>query len=113
MQIRIIEKTETKIVLVSNDNIFVLSRDAAKNLSVKALEEEENAEALIGEPLHSLKEGEVGKIISISSRIRGQERRRLLDMGILPSTKVQLDLTSPLNNPKAVCRQGGSDCLAG
>ena len=54
-----------------------------------------------GEPLHALKPGEKGAVVRISPRCRGSERRRLMDLGLLPGTIVEAELVSPGGDPTA------------
>lgn len=72
----------------------------AANIHVQDLNEdeifEENAVRL-----SALQYGETAEIIGLSKECRGANRRRLLDLGILPGTKVEVDLKSPLQDPVA------------
>ena len=45
--------------------------------------------------LTDLKTGQRGRVLRLSSRCRGAERRRLMDLGILPGTTVVAELESP------------------
>ncbi len=51
--------------------------------------------------LSSLKSGEKAEIVGISSKCRGQERRRLMDFGIIPGTVVLNELENAFGNPTA------------
>lgn len=53
------------------------------------------------ESLADLKTAESAHIREISSRCRGVERRRLLDLGIVPGTLVTAELVSPTGDPTA------------
>lgn len=39
--------------------------------------------------------------------IRGPQRRRLMDLGLLPGTEVRVDMTSPLGDPTAYLVRDG------
>ena len=54
-----------------------------------------------GEPLPNLKQGEFATILGISPRIRGVERRRLMDLGFLPDTSIENELVSAGGDPIA------------
>ncbi|HHY09822.1 MAG TPA: ferrous iron transport protein A [Firmicutes bacterium] len=54
--------------------------------------------------LADLKPGEFGQIQAINAK--GPARRRLLDLGLVPNTKVQAVLKSPLGDPKAFLVRG-------
>ena len=65
------------------------------------LAEERAAEAPVGEPLSALRPGEADGCLTISRRCRGAERRRLLDLGVLPGTVIRAELRSPNGDPTA------------
>lgn len=50
-------------------------------------------------PLHELAIGSVGKVKFITSE--GNSRRRMLDLGLIPGTKVEMILKSPAGDPSA------------
>ena len=52
-------------------------------------------------PLSELNLGEQAEVINISYACRSNERRRLLDLGILPGTIITAELLSPSGDPKA------------
>jgi DtxR family Mn-dependent transcriptional regulator len=51
--------------------------------------------------LSDLKPGERGKVLMISKASRGNERRRFMDLGLLPGTVVAAELESPGGDPVA------------
>jgi len=63
-------------------------------------------------PLTSLKEGESGIIISIKANPRGRKgrswgfRKRLMDMGLTPGTKITVVKSAPFRGPIEVCVRG-------
>jgi len=98
--VHIIENNEKRIVFHSEGEEYVLAPIVANNITVLELLKEEISEENTFR-LSSLKENEVAKIIGISNECRGEMRRRLLDLGFVLNTKIELDLTSPMNNPKS------------
>lgn len=51
--------------------------------------------------LSTLTKGQKAVIESISSECKGLERRRLLDLGFVPGSEVELAITGPFSDPKA------------
>lgn len=98
--IKIKKSTNREIVFTSEGREHRLSPIVAANINVEPLAEEEAYEENAVR-LSSLKNGEKAKIIGISQECRGSSRRRLLDLGILPGTTVEVDLRSPLEDPIA------------
>ncbi|MPZ66023.1 MAG: ferrous iron transport protein A [Pseudonocardiaceae bacterium] len=43
----------------------------------------------------------------VALEIRGTQRRRLMDLGLLPGTEVRVDMTSPLGDPTAYLVRDG------
>ena len=56
--------------------------------------------------LSSLKIGEEGVVLEISKACRGQQRRRLMDFGIVPGTKIKAELQSAGKDPTAYYIRG-------
>jgi len=96
----ITENNEKRIVFHSEGEEFILAPIVANNITISELKKEEVSEENIFR-LSNLKEKEQAKIIGISRECRGEIRRRLLDLGFVINTKIELDLTSPMKNPRA------------
>ncbi len=99
-ELRVVESNERRVVFHSQGEEYVLAPVVAANITVLALEREEIAEENISR-LSSLKDGEKAKIIGISQECRGENRRRLLDLGFVKNTHISIGLESPMKNPKA------------
>jgi DtxR family Mn-dependent transcriptional regulator len=99
--VRLIESTSQRVRFWAGGDEHLLAPIVAANIAVLPLPEEQETEAVVGESLTSLKVGEVAEVVSISPRTRGVERRRLMDLGILPGTKIEIEMASPSSNPTA------------
>ena len=99
--VRLVEIGPDGLLLVANGDEHRLSAGAADNISVVPLPSEAVAETAHGAPLFSLRTGERGQVVGLSPRCRGAERRRLLDLGILPGTMIEAVMTSPSGDPTA------------
>jgi DtxR family Mn-dependent transcriptional regulator len=53
------------------------------------------------EHLSMLKEDETARVVGLSAACRGMERRRLLDLGFVPGSKVEVEMVSPSGDPTA------------
>ena len=53
------------------------------------------------ETLVDLKTGEKGRVTHLSFKCQGSERQRLIALGILPGTVIEVEMTSPLGDPVA------------
>lgn len=61
--------------------------------------------------LSSLRCGEAADVVNLSPAIVGGERRRLLDLGIVPGTRVERDFDSMLGSPTAYRVRGATIAL--
>ncbi len=99
-QIKILSTDNNSVNFLCEGEEHQFSTIVAANINVEELGEneifEENAVRL-----SSLKAGESAEVLGLSIECRGANRRRLLDLGILPGTKIEVDLTSPLQDPVA------------
>jgi DtxR family Mn-dependent transcriptional regulator len=110
MQIRMIESSDKRIKFIANGEECILSPLIAKNITVGVLQLEKIVEGKF-KTLSSLKIGEEGTILGISKALRGQQRRRLMDLGIVPGTKIEAKLESLTGDPVAYRVRGTSVAL--
>jgi DtxR family Mn-dependent transcriptional regulator len=103
--VRMIEATPTRIRFWTNGNEHLLAPIVASNISVlplqKSVEETAVDGAIIGEPLSQLPLGQTGEVLNISPNCRGAERRRFMDLGILPGIPITAEMRSPSGEPTA------------
>lgn len=110
VQIRMIAADESGIRIEAEGRTIVLSTAAAANIGVSRMME---ALQVAGSfrTLADLHPGEAGRVLSISHRCRGMQRRRLMDLGIVPGTLVTAELRSPGGDPTAYRVRGASIAL--
>jgi DtxR family Mn-dependent transcriptional regulator len=93
MELRVDTKSEDRIIAeTEGSRRMVLAPIVAGNLSIQKIPPQE-AETLEGsqETLATLGSGEVAEVRRISPACRGLERRRLMDLGILPGTRIEYE----------------------
>ncbi len=102
MRVRVLEKTPRRVRFEGAAEEHVLAPVLAANLTVIAHEgADSGAEEESLRNLSALELGEAAQVTSISALCRGLERRRLLDLGIVPGTVVEAELISPSGDPTA------------
>ncbi len=101
MLVRVLDKSPQRIRFWANGDEHILAPIVAANISVQPIIEEELELSTESEPLSSLKPGQQARVEGLSPRIRGAERRRMLDLGILPGTQIEAALVSPSGDPTA------------
>lgn len=101
MEVRLLENSAQRVRFWANGDEHVLAPVVAANISVAPVIQQERTAPESGERLSILKPGERGKVVAIMPRCRGMERRRMMDLGILPGTEIQAELISPSGAPTA------------
>lgn len=99
-QVRIIESNKLRVKFYCEGEEYILANEVAANLAVIELSKEERNETDVFR-LSALKNDESAVVEGISKECRGANRRRLLDLGFVPGTKVSIGLVSPMNDPRA------------
>lgn len=102
MIVRMVETTPQRVRFWANGDEHVLAPILAANISVtpvtQAMTVELDDEI---ETLADLKLGERGEVRAILPRCRGAERRRFMDLGILPGTVIAAEMVSAGGDPTA------------
>lgn len=104
-QIRLLESSVKSIRFEAEGEIAVLAPLFAKNVTVVELPDTYK-EVKSFRTLSDLKIGEEGEVVGISENCRGQQRRRLLDLGVVPGTKVKVELESAGGDPSGYSIRG-------
>ena len=101
MKACITETTPQEVRLWADGREYKLPPILANNIAVVSLPEV-GTEDLFGEEfLDQLKPGQQARVLALSPACRGPERRRLLDLGFVPGTQVEVEMTSPMGDPVA------------
>lgn len=106
MDVRLIEASPHRVTFWANGDVHVLAPVVAANISVVPRELPATGAAPAAETethlsLAALQPGQQGEVVRISARCRGSERRRMMDLGILPGTTIRAELRSPSGDPVA------------
>lgn len=96
----VVEVTPERVRFWADGEEHLLAPLVAANISVIPVEEAVDS-ADFGLPLSKLKLGQEAKVLSISKSSRGGERRRFMDLGILPGTLIAAETKSPSGDPTA------------
>ncbi len=100
MQIRVLSKDSSKISFDAEGEEVILALPFAQNITVKKVEDPSLIQSDF-ETLDSLKLNEEAVVVDISNALIGQQRRRLLDLGIVPGTKIKALLRGVGKDPTA------------
>lgn len=105
MHVRMISSDSERIRFEANGEEIVLSPQIAGNITVAALAfDEVIPEEYIA--LSSLSVGETCKVIGIAKALRGKQRRRLMDLGVVPGSIIEVKFSSAAEDPRAYSIRG-------
>jgi DtxR family transcriptional regulator, Mn-dependent transcriptional regulator len=110
IQIEILKKVNNNIHLLVNGQAQTFPLALTKNITAETAVED----VKILEPqqsLSSLNIGEKGEVLGISRACRGAQRRRLMDLGIVPGTVISTAMESASGDPKAYTIRGAMIAL--
>ena len=110
MQVRMLESTKERIRFTANGEESLLAPLFAKNITVFSIKFEKTVEGKF-KNLSSLKTGDKGIVLGISKALRGQQRRRLMDLGVVPGTEIVAEMKSVSGDPTAYRIKGASIAL--
>ena len=98
MRVRVFEATPERIRFAADAEEYVLAPVIAANLSVVELGEDDAMQGPY-ERLSQLEVGEQADVVGFLPMCRGPERRRLMDLGLIPGTTVAAEIRSPAGDP--------------
>lgn len=101
MQVLVIEVTPQRVQFWADGDEHVLAPIVAANISVVPIRQTEELQASPRATLSQLRPGEAARVTDLSPRCLGAERRRLMDLGILPGTLITAEMVSPSGDPTA------------
>ncbi|MFN3873801.1 MAG: FeoA domain-containing protein [Ignavibacterium sp.] len=110
MQIRMIEVNDRRVKFEANGEECILSPLIAKSITIGPIKFEKPVEGKL-KTLSHLKVGEKGIVLGIAKSLRGQQRRRLMDLGIVPGTEIEAELESISGDPIAYRVRGATIAL--
>jgi DtxR family Mn-dependent transcriptional regulator len=101
MKAFVIEKSTDRIRFWADGNEHVLAPVLADNITVALLPESKTADLTEEQFLNGLRPGERARVLGLTPACRGAERRRLLDLGFVAGTPVEVEMVSPAGDPTA------------
>jgi DtxR family Mn-dependent transcriptional regulator len=111
MEVRITELTSKRIRFWADGDEHLLAPIVAANISVLPITKMDDQPRPVGEKLSMLELGEKAYVLSISPASHGPERRRLMDLGIIPGTVIEAEFRSPSGDPTAYRIRGATIAL--
>lgn len=91
MVVRMRERNETRVVVDADGRTLVLAPIVAANVSTQKIPAEAPAAESAQTTLADLSAGAAATVVRISPACRGIERRRLMDLGVVPGTHIAFE----------------------
>ena len=107
--IRILENTPERLVISDGDTEHRLAHVVAANIQVAEAHRSTRPVGAIR--LSDLNEGISAEVIELDAACRGFGRRRLLDLGLTPTTRVEVALSNTFGDPRAFRVRGTTIAL--
>jgi DtxR family Mn-dependent transcriptional regulator len=101
MRVQLLDRDPERIRLLADGHEIALPAALAAGVTVFPLPPDSRIARCPGEPLSALARGERGRVVHVTRKCRAPERRRLMDLGILPETLIEVEMDSPSGNLKA------------
>ena len=98
--VRVLENTTERLVISDGEQEHRLAPVVAANIQVSAVPAGPERPAGT-KRLSELPEGEAAEVIELDALCRGFSRRRLLDLGLTPGTRIESALDNPFGDPRA------------
>lgn len=99
MEVYILDDKDGKITFAANGEECVLTPLFASGITVELLPKKDLSMTGKYELLSSLRVGEEARVAGISPNCGGQQRRRLMDLGIVPGATISAELKSASGDP--------------
>ena len=98
--VRILEKDEKRIILTDGEQEFTFAPMVAANVYVQELSKEDQIQRN-AIPLSQLPNRTEAEIVRLDENCQGFTRRRFLDLGLTPGTKIFPELDNSFGDPRA------------
>lgn len=101
MTVHVVESNPQRVRFWANGDEHTLAPLIAANISVVPLQTQSDPAVDEHESLSNLAAGETAEVVMLAPACRGAERRRFMDLGILPGTQITAEMRSPSGDPVA------------
>ncbi len=110
MYLRVLAKSPERLLCTADGEEIKLAPVVAANVTVVPLPKAVKLEQPHA-TLAALRVGEAAVVVGVSRACRGLQRRRLMDLGIVPGTNISAELSSMSGNPTAYNIRGATIAL--
>jgi DtxR family Mn-dependent transcriptional regulator len=101
MKACVLERSPSRLRIWADGTEHLLAPMLASSIAVAPLPAFKPADLFEEEFLAGLTRGRPARVVGLTAACRGAERRRLLDLGFVPGTEVEVEMVSPGGDPTA------------
>lgn len=98
--VKVVDRDDRAVEVLVGGRAVRIERPEAEAVTVEPVPEAAGHTVLF-ERLDALRPGERAEVVQIAPAVQGTQRRRLLDLGVLPGTVVEAAIESPSGDPTA------------
>jgi DtxR family Mn-dependent transcriptional regulator len=110
MQVQMLESSNERLIFSADGDEKILAPVFAANITVVSVAEDKQTDHP-NETLATLEQDERGTVVGISKACRGQQRRRLMDLGVTPGTEITMEIRGTWGDPIAYQIRGATIAL--
>lgn len=99
MQVRLLDRSPQRLRIQADAEEIVLAPVVAANVTVVPIEQAADLSSMTR--LSSIGPGDTAEVVALAASCRGAQRRRLLDLGVVPGTRITYELRGPSGDPTA------------
>lgn len=99
-RLAVVDRTPEEVTVRGSGRERTLDRLTARNITIRVLPEGEEEDPG-GRTLADVPLGETVRVTALSPRCQGMQRRRLLDLGVVPGARITPELVSAAGDPVA------------
>jgi len=100
VRVEVVGRDDNRIHVRARGREWALSQVVAGNVTVRVLPEGSSADAPVA-TLLDVRTGRAGRVVGLSPACKGAQRRRLLDLGVVPGTTIEAAFSSAGGDPVA------------
>jgi DtxR family Mn-dependent transcriptional regulator len=101
MRLRVLAAREGRLRVETSTGVIELDLPTAGNVTVRQHEPTEAAADESGRTLEDVEVGHSAEVVGLAPSCQGIQRRRLLDLGVVPGTRIRSELASTSGDPTA------------
>ena len=101
MKLRVMQAREGRLRVETSSGVIELDLPMAGNVTVRQHESTEAPEEESAHTLEHLSVGRTAEVVGLAPSCQGIQRRRLLDLGVVPGTHIRSELASASGDPTA------------